>query len=266
MTSSPSEFAVQTTSFRPPASSRAGRAGRIAWAALFALTLSFAGVAAADSVTEARTIGTFKTVRLVGSADPRADAGRRAVAVGRRREGRGQVPARRDARRRTRPLVRTELQWELVGFREEEPPVPALHQVAGPHLHVGAAATSARTRSPFRATSRSPSRGRATSSSARWLRASSWSASAARATSPCPAACWEQNVRIAGSGDYRSGALQSASATISIGGSGDATLWARDSLAIKIAGSGDVKYYGRPTTLSKSVAGSGSVTALGEKP
>jgi hypothetical protein len=75
----------------------------------------------------------------------------------------------------------------------------------------------------------------------------------------------EQNVRIAGSGDYRSGALQSASATIQIGGSGDATLWARDNLSIKIAGSGDVKYYGRPT-ISKSIAGSGSVTGLGDKP
>ncbi len=75
----------------------------------------------------------------------------------------------------------------------------------------------------------------------------------------------EQNVRIAGSGDYRSGALKSASATISIGGSGDATLWARDNLSVKIAGSGDVKYYGKPT-ISKSIAGSGSVTGLGDKP
>ena len=75
----------------------------------------------------------------------------------------------------------------------------------------------------------------------------------------------EQNVRIAGSGDYHGAGLQSASATVSIGGSGDATLWARDSLSVKIAGSGDVKYYGRPT-LSKSIAGSGSVTGLGDKP
>jgi len=75
----------------------------------------------------------------------------------------------------------------------------------------------------------------------------------------------EQNVRIAGSGDYRSASLQSATATISIGGSGDATLWARDNLSVKIAGSGDVKYYGKPT-ISKSIAGSGSVTGLGDKP
>jgi hypothetical protein len=75
----------------------------------------------------------------------------------------------------------------------------------------------------------------------------------------------EQNVRIAGSGDYRSGKLQSSTATISIGGSGDATLWARDNLAVKIAGSGDVKYYGKPA-VTKSIAGSGSVAALGEKP
>ncbi len=75
----------------------------------------------------------------------------------------------------------------------------------------------------------------------------------------------EQNVRIAGSGDYHGASLQSATATVSIGGSGDATLWARDALSVKIAGSGDVKYYGRPT-ISKSIAGSGSVTGLGDKP
>ena len=75
----------------------------------------------------------------------------------------------------------------------------------------------------------------------------------------------EQNVRIAGSGDYRGAGLQSASATVSIGGSGDAVLWARDNLSVKIAGSGDVKYYGRPA-VTKSVAGSGSVTGLGDKP
>jgi Putative auto-transporter adhesin, head GIN domain len=75
----------------------------------------------------------------------------------------------------------------------------------------------------------------------------------------------EQNVRIAGSGDYHGAALQSATATISIAGSGDAVLWARDSLSVKIAGSGDVKYYGRPA-ISKSIAGSGSVTGLGDKP
>lgn len=75
----------------------------------------------------------------------------------------------------------------------------------------------------------------------------------------------EQNVRIAGSGDYHAGALQSATSTISIGGSGDATLWARDNLSVKIAGSGDVKYYGRPV-ISRSIAGSGSLTGLGDKP
>lgn len=75
----------------------------------------------------------------------------------------------------------------------------------------------------------------------------------------------EQNVRIAGSGDYHGATLQSATATISIGGSGDAVLWARDNLSVKIAGSGDVKYYGRPI-VTKSIAGSGSVTGLGDKP
>ncbi len=75
----------------------------------------------------------------------------------------------------------------------------------------------------------------------------------------------EQNISIAGSGDYRAGALQSATATISVAGSGDATLWARDNLSVKIAGRGDVKYYGRPS-ITKSIAGSGSITGLGDKP
>lgn len=75
----------------------------------------------------------------------------------------------------------------------------------------------------------------------------------------------EQNVRIAGSGDYRAGALQSAITTVSIGGSGDAIVWARDTLSVKIAGSGDVKYYGKPS-ISQSIAGSGSITRLGDKP
>ena len=75
----------------------------------------------------------------------------------------------------------------------------------------------------------------------------------------------EQNVRIAGSGDYHGAGLQSATATVSIGGSGDATVQARDALSVKIAGREDVTYYGRPA-VSKPIAGSGSVTGLGDKP
>ncbi len=75
----------------------------------------------------------------------------------------------------------------------------------------------------------------------------------------------EQNVKIAGSGDYNAGGLRSSSTTIAISGSGDATLSARDSLTVSIAGTGDVKYHGHPT-LTKSIAGSGSITGLGEKP
>ena len=76
---------------------------------------------------------------------------------------------------------------------------------------------------------------------------------------------FEQRVRIAGSGDYHARMLQSAIAAVSIRGSGDATVWARDSLSVNLAGSGDVKYYGRPS-VSRSVAGSGSIDALGDKP
>lgn len=75
----------------------------------------------------------------------------------------------------------------------------------------------------------------------------------------------EQNVKIAGSGDYKAGGLQSAQATLAISGSGDAVVSVRDSLTVNIAGSGDVKYYGRPA-VTRSIAGSGSITGLGDRP
>jgi len=42
-------------------------------------------------------------------------------------------------------------------------------------------------------------------------------------------------------------------------------LWVRDSLAVKIAGSGDVRYYGDPS-IEKRIMGSGSVKRLGSAP
>jgi hypothetical protein len=64
--------------------------------------------------------------------------------------------------------------------------------------------------------------------------------------------------KIAGSGDLHAGKLESRRATVSIAGSGDALLWASESLTATIAGSGDVRYHGDPT-VKKSVAGSGQV-------
>ena len=64
---------------------------------------------------------------------------------------------------------------------------------------------------------------------------------------------------IAGSGDVRAGKLEARQAKVSIAGSGDATLWAKEGLDVKIVGSGDVRYYGDPA-VSKTVMGSGGVT------
>jgi uncharacterized membrane protein len=48
--------------------------------------------------------------------------------------------------------------------------------------------------------------------------------------------------------------------TVSIAGSGDATVQANKSLGVSIAGSGDVQYSGTATDVRSSVAGSGRVT------
>ena len=53
--------------------------------------------------------------------------------------------------------------------------------------------------------------------------------------------------------------------TVSIGGSGQAVVWARQALSVSVAGSGDVSYYGEPQ-VTKSVMGSGSVKRLAGGP
>ena len=59
--------------------------------------------------------------------------------------------------------------------------------------------------------------------------------------------------------------LEAGRVKISIAGSGDAAVWARESLSVSVAGSGDVKYYGDPA-VSRSVVGSGSIKRLGPAP
>src|SRR5687767_10877975 len=63
---------------------------------------------------------------------------------------------------------------------------------------------------------------------------------------------------ISGSGDIRAGDLDAQSVKVSIAGSGDATVRARQSLSVSVAGSGDVRYYGDPA-VQKSILGSGRV-------
>lgn len=72
-------------------------------------------------------------------------------------------------------------------------------------------------------------------------------------------------VRMAGSGDLRVPGLSARKAVLAMAGSGDATVWARDSLTVNAAGSGDVAYYGDPV-LVQSVLGSGTVRRLGAAP
>lgn len=76
----------------------------------------------------------------------------------------------------------------------------------------------------------------------------------------------ELTITIGGSGQADTGALDADSVSVSIGGSGQATVSARQALAVSIGGSGNVEYYGDPRQLSKSVAGSGSVTRIGPAP
>jgi hypothetical protein len=63
----------------------------------------------------------------------------------------------------------------------------------------------------------------------------------------------------------KAGKLETREAKVSIAGSGDITLWTKESLTVKIAGSGDVRYYGDPA-LTKTVAGAGSVRRVGLSP
>jgi len=71
----------------------------------------------------------------------------------------------------------------------------------------------------------------------------------------------DQSISITGSGDYFGQELLSENATVSIGGSGTAKLFASVKLDVSIGGAGDVYYKGSPA-ISKSIGGSGSVQPL----
>ena len=249
---------------RAPAAIPAGLR-RAAYSLLLACTALVGTQAFADVVSEQRPVGTFKTVRLVGSADL--------------------VLTQSDT-----PSLTVEAEKERIGDLKVETRGDELVLRYEPSGSSGWGWNSGKKGPRFLLSAKSLER--ISTAGSGDIRAESWTSTgdfeiAVAGSSDVKIATLaarkllvrisgagdvslgggvlEQNVRIAGSGDYRGGTLQSASATISIGGSGDATLWARDNLAIKIAGSGDVKYYGRPA-ISKSIAGSGSVTGLGDKP
>jgi hypothetical protein len=71
------------------------------------------------------------------------------------------------------------------------------------------------------------------------------------------------DVSVAGSGKLSAARLASRRARITLQGSAQATVWAKDALSATIAGSGQIKYYGTPQ-LNQTVAGSGSIRRVGD--
>ena len=231
---------------------------------LVVASLAAAPAVAADVVTEARPVGNFKTVRLVGSADlllKQADT--TALSV----EGEKDAVPFLKAEIRGDELVLTYDRGYSGGWWHSDKKSPRFVLSTKTLDRISTSGTGDVRAESFTV----PGDFEISVSGASDVRFGSLAARkllvriSGSGDVTLSGGVLEQNVRIAGSGDYRSASLQSASATIAIGGSGDATLWARDNLSVKIAGSGDVKYYGKPT-ISKSIAGSGSVTGLGDKP
>jgi hypothetical protein len=72
-----------------------------------------------------------------------------------------------------------------------------------------------------------------------------------------------QQVRISGSGTYHAADLCSESADVTVSGIGDATVWARATLQVRIPGTGSVKYYGSPDVRYRS-GGLGRVISRGD--
>ena len=75
---------------------------------------------------------------------------------------------------------------------------------------------------------------------------------------------FETQLEIGGSGKYLAGEVCSASVTVDISGSGDATVCATSTLDAEVSGSGSVDYYGQPT-VNVSSSGSGRINNLGEE-
>jgi Putative auto-transporter adhesin, head GIN domain len=68
-------------------------------------------------------------------------------------------------------------------------------------------------------------------------------------------------VSVAGSGDVHIAGRAARRVEVKVRGSGDADVNASEALAASVAGSGDVTYGGHPRDVSRSVAGSGSISA-----
>jgi hypothetical protein len=75
-----------------------------------------------------------------------------------------------------------------------------------------------------------------------------------------------QDIVVSGTCTYEAPDFESASATVTISGVGNVTLWALDTLDVTISGVGNVYYYGTPGTLTSiDITGVGEVQKLGNK-
>lgn len=72
------------------------------------------------------------------------------------------------------------------------------------------------------------------------------------------------DLELAGSARALVKPLQANTVDISMAGSGEAEVTALQSLDISVAGSGDVRYWGEPTSIDKSVMGSASIRQMGQ--
>jgi hypothetical protein len=72
----------------------------------------------------------------------------------------------------------------------------------------------------------------------------------------------EQDVEINGAGDYGAGKLNSQTAIVVVSGAGDATVWATDTLDVRISGVGSVEYYGSPS-VTQNISRLGKLISLG---
>jgi predicted small secreted protein len=73
-----------------------------------------------------------------------------------------------------------------------------------------------------------------------------------------------QTITLNGFGNYNGGSLDSSSATVVLTGAGNATVWARETLNVKISGAGSVSYYGSPK-VTKDITGVGVLNSQGNK-
>jgi len=72
----------------------------------------------------------------------------------------------------------------------------------------------------------------------------------------------EQGIFVNGVGNYRAGELESQTTTVEVNGVGDATVWATDTLDVRINGPSTVKYYGSPQ-VTRNIDRVGRLVSLG---